>query len=224
MQVDATAREPEPYQVEEVEPFLAVPYYGAAYHTAYMDNDGHNYRINGQIELYDHRIISESNGICAYNRKGEGIAYYAESADQGDCIWYEGHTGHDFAVGFVPNVRTGYGPVFAAASGVAVSAGWTSTRDRNEGLGLFIEIEHENGYRTCYGHMSAVLTPTLGLEIPQGYLIGTSGNTGNSSAPHLHFEVFDEHGMLVDPFHSTAHLWEEVEWFTLRGIVAAADQ
>ena len=63
----------------------------------------------------------------------------------------------------------------------------TATRfDRN--LGLYIKIDHGNGFHTIYGHMRE-FTVEQGQRIPRGTLIGWSGNTGRSTAPHLHYEV-----------------------------------
>lgn len=73
--------------------------------------------------------------------------------------------------------------VFAADAGVVIYSGWTDV-----GYGNVVVIDHGNGYRTLYGHLSQVST-ACGAEITAGQVIGLSGNTGNSGGPHLHFEV-----------------------------------
>jgi murein DD-endopeptidase MepM/ murein hydrolase activator NlpD len=73
--------------------------------------------------------------------------------------------------------------VFAADSGVVVYAGGISG-----GYGNMIMIDHGNGYQTLYAHLSAINT-RCGASVYQGNVIGYAGSTGNSTGPHLHFEV-----------------------------------
>ncbi len=188
---------------QQPQPFLAVPYYNGAVRTAYMDNDGLPHGVNHQLLLYDGRELGlETHGMC--NVQTQTPAYHAVPWDTGsECIWYDGHTGNDFALA--------YQPVLAAAAARLITSGWENVRNRDFALGLRVILEHENGYRTRYGHMSAVLTLTTRVE--QGDFIGVSGNTGNSQGAHLHFEVLDEAGSFVDPFRTTAKLWEEGVWF-----------
>jgi len=56
------------------------------------------------------------------------------------------------------------------------------------GYGNMIMIDHGNGYQTLYGHLSSV-SAGCGASVSQGQYIGSSGSTGNSTGPHLHFEV-----------------------------------
>ena len=76
-------------------------------------------------------------------------------------------------------------PILAAASGeiiIARSSGW------NGGYGRYVVISHYNGTQTVYGHLSELFVSD-GEIVYQGQVIGLSGNTGNSTGPHLHFEV-----------------------------------
>ncbi len=73
--------------------------------------------------------------------------------------------------------------VFAADSGVVVYAGGISG-----GYGNMIMIDHGNGYQTLYAHLSSINT-RCGASVYQGNVIGYAGSTGNSTGPHLHFEV-----------------------------------
>jgi len=82
-------------------------------------------------------------------------------------------------------------PVIAAASGIVVQSRW------NGGFGNFILINHGNGYATLYAHNSANLV-SAGTPVVQGQIIGRVGSTGNSTGPHIHFEVH-RNGTPVDP-------------------------
>jgi murein DD-endopeptidase MepM/ murein hydrolase activator NlpD len=60
-----------------------------------------------------------------------------------------------------------------------------------------IRLAHPEHYETLYGHLSQVLVKK-GDKVPLGAIIGLSGNTGRSTAPHLHFEMRKD-GQAVDP-------------------------
>jgi murein DD-endopeptidase MepM/ murein hydrolase activator NlpD len=79
----------------------------------------------------------------------------------------------------------------AADDGKVVSAGPAGA------YGNLIEIAHGDGTRTLYAHLSD-MDVRKGQAVKRGQHIGDLGNTGNSSGPHLHFEVRD-HGKPVDP-------------------------
>jgi murein DD-endopeptidase MepM/ murein hydrolase activator NlpD len=72
-------------------------------------------------------------------------------------------------------------PEVAADAGQVVFAGWGS-------YGIYVEIDHGNGFHTIYGHLS-VVTVTTGQVLSQGQRIGLMGATGRASGPHLHFEI-----------------------------------
>ncbi|WP_013334428.1 M23 family metallopeptidase [Gloeothece verrucosa] len=74
-------------------------------------------------------------------------------------------------------------PIFAAASGVVVFAGWST-----EGYGNLVTLKHPDGSLTLYGHNEHILV-NVGQPVQQGQQISAMGNTGNSSGPHLHFEI-----------------------------------
>jgi murein DD-endopeptidase MepM/ murein hydrolase activator NlpD len=96
------------------------------------------------------------------------------------------HTGIDLAA------RTGT-PIYASGDGIVQRAGWVS------GYGKKVELRHVNGFETGYGHMSRIadgLAP--GTRVRQGQIIGYVGSTGNSTGPHLHFEIL-VNGRVVDP-------------------------
>ena len=97
------------------------------------------------------------------------------------------HTGVDFAA----VIGT---PIYATADGVI---------DRTDvsfsGYGKMIEIDHGFGYRTRYAHMHGFAV-RQGQKVKRGDLIGYVGDTGLSTAPHLHYEVF-VNGVHVNPIH-----------------------
>jgi murein DD-endopeptidase MepM/ murein hydrolase activator NlpD len=74
-------------------------------------------------------------------------------------------------------------PVFASDNGVVVFSGWS-----NYGYGYMVVIDHGNGWQTAYAHLSAV-GAGCGQSVFQGSYIGALGSTGNSTGPHLHFEL-----------------------------------
>jgi len=73
--------------------------------------------------------------------------------------------------------------IYAADSGVVVYSGWN-----NYGYGNVIVIDHGNGWQTLYAHQSQ-LRANCGDSVIKGAVIGNVGTTGNSSGPHLHFEM-----------------------------------
>jgi murein DD-endopeptidase MepM/ murein hydrolase activator NlpD len=77
-------------------------------------------------------------------------------------------------------------PIYATDSGVVVYAGWNDW-----GYGNVIVIDHDNGWQSLYGHLSA-LNVSCGSGVSQGAVIGYMGSTGKSSGPHLHFELRKE--------------------------------
>jgi murein DD-endopeptidase MepM/ murein hydrolase activator NlpD len=84
-------------------------------------------------------------------------------------------------------------PIYAADSGYVAAAGggW------NYGYGNMVLLDHSNGYLTRYGHLNVIMV-VAGQSVKKGQLIGRMGTTGNSTGPHLHFEVI-RNGALVDP-------------------------
>ncbi|HEX3114383.1 MAG TPA: M23 family metallopeptidase [Bradyrhizobium sp.] len=96
------------------------------------------------------------------------------------------HTGVDWA--------TPYGtPIFASGNGIVEKVGLEG------GYGKYVRLKHNNGYETAYGHMSAFakgLEP--GKRVRQGQVIGFVGSTGQSTGPHVHYEIL-VNGRFVDP-------------------------
>lgn len=81
-------------------------------------------------------------------------------------------------------------PVYATADGVVEWSG-----KHNSGFGTMVKLNHNFGFATLYGHMDKTAV-AIGDFVRQGDLVGYSGNTGLSSAPHLHYEVRHLHRRL----------------------------
>jgi murein DD-endopeptidase MepM/ murein hydrolase activator NlpD len=86
------------------------------------------------------------------------------------------HTGIDMVAPFGS-------PVFAADDGVVALVGSSSS-----GYGNYVVIAHAGGFDTLYGHLSTALVK-VGQTVTQGTAVGLEGSTGNSTGPHLHFEL-----------------------------------
>ncbi len=98
--------------------------------------------------------------------------------------FHPGHNGVDIAI------VTGT-PIQSTMDGTVIHAGWN-----NQGYGNLVIVENE-GYRTYYAHLSEIPVE-MGQTIRAGDTIGLSGNTGNSTGPHLHYEV-RYNGQPLDP-------------------------
>jgi murein DD-endopeptidase MepM/ murein hydrolase activator NlpD len=96
----------------------------------------------------------------------------------------EAHPGLDIAVPIGSPVR-------AAGGGTVLQAGEEAE------YGRFVLLEHPGGYQSMYGHLSRI-TVAPGQRVGEREVVGLSGNTGRSSAPHLHFEI-RRAGEPIDP-------------------------
>ncbi|MGW6507654.1 M23 family metallopeptidase, partial [Streptomyces niveus] len=102
--------------------------------------------------------------------------------------WASGyHTGVDFAASSGTTVK-------AVGPGTVVSAGWAGS------YGNEVVIKHDDGQYSQYAHLSS-LSVSAGQSVGGGDQIGLSGSTGNSTGPHLHFEIRTgpSYGSDVDP-------------------------
>ncbi|MEW2076459.1 M23 family metallopeptidase [Streptomyces sp. NPDC017966] len=107
-------------------------------------------------------------------------------------MWASKHSGQDYAV------PTGT-PVMATHGGTVVKAGPNGAGD-GPAYGNAVVIKHGNGTYSQYAHLSQV-DVRIGQIVKTGQKIALSGNTGNSSGPHLHFEIrtTPNYGSAVDP-------------------------
>jgi murein DD-endopeptidase MepM/ murein hydrolase activator NlpD len=90
------------------------------------------------------------------------------------------------------DVAVSVGSVVRAAGGATVNQ-----VGEDPEYGLFVLLDHSGEYQTMYGHLSRILV-TAGASVATGQVIGLSGNTGRSTAPHLHFEI-RQRGVSLDP-------------------------
>jgi murein DD-endopeptidase MepM/ murein hydrolase activator NlpD len=143
--------------------------------------------------------ISRTNpAVARYYGEGACGSVYSGAIGTGTFIWpTTDHTisGYTFDSSTHPAVDIGGAegnPIYASDSGVVVFAGWSSY-----GYGYMIVIDHGNGWQSAYAHLSAVGV-SCGQSVYQGGYIGALGSTGNSSGPHLHFEL-SINGAKVNP-------------------------
>ncbi|WAL49873.1 M23 family metallopeptidase [Rhodococcus pyridinivorans] len=108
--------------------------------------------------------------------------------------WGTTHAGLDIA----NSIGT---PVYAAAAGTVINSGPAS------GFGLWVQIRHDDGSTSTYGHINETLV-TVGQQVQAGEQIATVGNRGESTGPHLHFETTNPDGTKVDP----------IQWLAARGV------
>src|SRR5699024_9217186 len=113
-----------------------------------------------------------------------GMTY--QSSYFGEIRPYEtgGHKGNDYAV------QAGT-PTYAAAAGTVITASWSNS------AGNWVVINHGNGLVTKYMHHSAICV-SAGQYVEKGQQIGYVGSTGQSTGPHLHFQV-ELNGVPVSP-------------------------
>jgi hypothetical protein len=118
-----------------------------------------------------------------------------------------GHLGSDFGAGGFPGMDDGR-TITAAAAGTVVATNdgeidrcVTGTCAGGAGFGNYVQIEHDDGRTTFYAHLAQFsIEVAVGDAVKCGQVVGRLGSSGFSTGPHLHFEVRDAAGALVDPF------------------------
>ncbi len=125
--------------------------------------------------------IGAGPGACSGGYQGGAVG-------SGGFIWPVGNhylSGLNYS-GYHPalDIAAGYGvPIYSSDGGVVVFAGWS-----NWGYGYMVVVDHGNGWQTLYSHLSQ-WNVSCGQSVYQGNILGLAGSTGNSSGPHLHFEI-----------------------------------
>lgn len=161
-------------------PFMHRPYYGSrtisSRTVSFVDHDHPWYDNDGTFVRYDGaKWTNVAIGSCT-----AGV----------NC--YDGHNGYD--------LNMWYEPVLSTAAGSVIRAGWYNPLNHNSSLGLWVAIDHGNGYVTAYGHLSAI-TVAVGEQVGTQWQIGTSGTTGSSTGPHLHMATYYlPNWQATDPF------------------------
>lgn len=140
--------------------------------------------IYGDYFVSGHTVVLSPPGFFrAPIDSGRITSYYGTRKDP-----FNKHKKFHSGVDILAKIDT---PVRAAESGRVIFAG------EKGGLGNAIVVDHGNGLRTIYGHLNRFLT-TNGRQVTRGEIIAGAGNTGRSTAPHLHFTVMQD-GKTVDP-------------------------
>ena len=156
-------------QQQKVKPFLHRPYHGSRSvmqrTTSFFDHDKPWYASDNLVVRFD--------GSRWKN------ATLQSCTPRVSC--YDGHNGYD--------LDFYYEPVLSAAAGTVIRAGWYNPLNHSAAFGLWVAINHGNGYVTAYGHLSA-LSAKIGNHVGVQRRIGTSGTTGASTGPHLHFGTY----------------------------------
>ena len=150
----------------------------------------HEYDITGReigsVRISEEILDQPIDAEIIVGTKGTG---QGNGVGTGFMIWPTGG-GYRVSRGFTPGGHKGIDiaaatgtDIYAADGGKVVTALYT-----NVGYGVYIIVDHMNGIQTLYAHCSALLVE-VGDYVSQGQLIGLMGSTGNSTGPHLHFEV-----------------------------------
>lgn len=157
---------------------IITPYYGTKQITSFFDHSAPNYGVNNILVRYDGRQFNGNVSI--------GTCTTDVNNFPGNTNCYEGHNGLD--------VGMAYEHILAAADGAVWWAKYAVPNCHNGAncsYGLEVKIKHNvNGqiYSTRYGHLTT-LAVQEGQFVKAGQIIGTSGSTGASTGPHLHFDV-----------------------------------
>lgn len=147
---------------------------------------------NGSRELRDWgppAISRDNPAVAAYYGPGACGSIYEGAIGNGSFAW---PTSLKYLSGldYDPSIHRGIdiagaegNPVYATDSGVVVYAGWS-----NYGYGNLLVIDHGTGWQSAYAHLNSI-SVSCGMNVGQGEVVATVGNTGNSTGPHLHFEL-----------------------------------
>ncbi len=152
-------------------------------------------RIRNEIQELSRKLAAQqaANGQSSHSNPGGYIwpvdSRYITSTVGGRAspggVGCSRHKGTDIG-------RVGYtSPIYASKAGTVIVSQYSRS------YGNYVAISHGNGNTTLYGHMSSRKVE-VGQYVNQGDVIGITGSTGNSTGPHLHFEVV-ENGVRVNP-------------------------
>jgi murein DD-endopeptidase MepM/ murein hydrolase activator NlpD len=131
--------------------------------------------VPGGTKPYVAREVTSYQGPVQTDVTGAGIFYWPASGVLTQGYWY-GHRAID--------IGGSLGSAIVASDGGYVSfAGWTDI-----GYGYLVVLDHANGFQTYYAHLSRIFV-IEGETVYAGEVIGAMGSTGNSTGPHLHYEI-----------------------------------
>lgn len=130
--------------------------------------------------------VSSRSGSSVYSSAGASISAsgvgFIRPVTGGTITSPFGYRSSGFHKGLDIALSTG-SPIYASAAGTVTFSGWNST-----GYGYLVIIDHGNGFQTYYAHCSALYV-TAGQYVSQGQNISAVGSTGNSTGPHVHFQI-----------------------------------
>jgi murein DD-endopeptidase MepM/ murein hydrolase activator NlpD len=131
--------------------------------------------VPGGTRPYQTREVTTYAGPAPVDTQASGLFSWPAWGTLTQGYWY-GHRAIDIGASVGSAIR-------ASDGGFASFVGWTDI-----GYGYLIVLDHQNGYQTFYAHLSAIYVHE-GQAVSKGDVIGAMGSTGNSTGPHLHFEV-----------------------------------
>jgi murein DD-endopeptidase MepM/ murein hydrolase activator NlpD len=147
--------------------------------------------VPGGTKPYIPRQVTAYHGpIPPDARRGSGVFQWPASGRVTDRFGFKTrsgrwHTGIDIAASVGA-------PIYAADAGFV-----TYTGVSRRGYGKLVILDHGNGYVTYYAHLSVIYV-SMGVSVDRSALLGAMGSTGNSTGPHLHFEI-RHRGVPKDP-------------------------
>ena len=160
----------------QVEPDAIVScIYNELEHTRSAIEPGTYLIVPGGEKPYEPKVVTSYAGAVPQGARGTGRFQWPVLGRITQDYWY-GHRAIDIGA------PTG-SAVLATDGGFISFAGWTDV-----GYGYLIVVDHANGFATYYAHLSNIYVME-GQAVDRGQVIGAVGNTGNSTGPHLHFEV-----------------------------------
>ena len=186
------------------------------YTSEYNDVTAHISNLESLKDQYNYQIAVSKDEIEAYQKKIDEIIRQAQLAasnsvvyDEGEWRWpldpkftlittYFGysafHSGNHGAID-IGNGGINGANIYAMKGGEVIVAKTTYTPGYD--YGMYVVIDHGNGYQSLYAHCSAIYV-SVGQMVNKGDVIASVGSTGWSTGPHLHFEIRKD-GSRVDP-------------------------
>jgi len=131
--------------------------------------------VPGGTKPYIARMVTAYAGPVAASAEASGLFYWPTSGVLTQGYWY-GHRAIDIGAAVGTAIR-------ASDNGFISFAGWTDI-----GYGYLVVVDHQNGYQTYYAHLSNIFVRE-GEAVSGAQVIGAMGSTGNSTGPHLHYEI-----------------------------------
>ncbi len=142
--------------------------------------------ISYNLQTSERNLQQIHENLLAVQTRPSGIPADGDFSSRFGWRWGRLHAGVDIA----NDVGT---PIYSTAAGTIVMSEWHGA------YGYCVKIDHGNGMETLYGHCSELLVDE-GQRVRKGEMIALMGNTGRSTGPHVHYEVYVD-GEVVNPAH-----------------------